>query len=222
MDYFKSNINFLRNRLGKTQDQLATDLGFSSRSRIAGYENGQSKPSFDDLMQIAAFFNVSLSDIVQTDLSKANQIGEPPITYQKNTSKNTQINPLPLIPIDAMAGFAAGDFSVSQIDIDTYVVPEFRNKADFLIRISGTSMSPKYYHGDIIACKKIPAITFFQWGKVYILDTVQGALCKRVMASEVAGHVKLVSENAAIYPAFDLNVKEIRSLAIVVGVIRIE
>jgi phage repressor protein C with HTH and peptisase S24 domain len=83
-------------------------------------------------------------------------------------------------------------------------------------------MSPKYFNGDVVACKIIPTKTFLQWGKVYIMDTVQGALCKRVMPSERKGWITLVSDNAEMYPKFEMEYKEIRSLAIVVGVIRLE
>jgi phage repressor protein C with HTH and peptisase S24 domain len=83
-------------------------------------------------------------------------------------------------------------------------------------------MSPKYYNGDVVACKIIPKETFIQWGKVYVMDTIQGALCKRLFPSEKGDdYIKVVSDNEK-YPAFDMPKKEIRALAIVIGVIRLE
>jgi repressor LexA len=146
--------------------------------------------------------------------NKSDTVNEPSLVYQEHKQF------LPLISIDAMAGYGVGELET--VNSERYIVPEFHNKADFMIRISGTSMNPKYFHGDIVACKKIPTQTFLQWGKVYVLDTEQGALCKRVMPSKIKGNIVCRSDNSELYPEFELNWKKVRSIAIVVGVIRLE
>lgn len=129
---------------------------------------------------------------------------------------------IPLIPIEAVAGAAKGDLTALAVDSENYVIPDFNNKADFLIRVSGNSMAPKYYNGDIVACKQIPTATFIQWGKVYVLDTLQGAICKRLFEGSKKDTVKVVSENTN-YPPFEISLKtDVRSISIVVGVIRVE
>jgi phage repressor protein C with HTH and peptisase S24 domain len=148
--------------------------------------------------------------------AKNNIISEPSIKYGK-TKKG-----LPLISIDAMAGLGKGDATALELDADYYNIPEFSKKADFLIRISGNSMYPKYANGDIVACKRIPTDTFIQWGKVYIMDTVQGALCKRVEQIDGGNELLLISDNSETYKPFKMHKKEIRSLAVVVGLIRLE
>lgn len=132
--------------------------------------------------------------------------------------------PLPLIPFEALAGLPAADNpGVSFADCEQYVVPDFAARgADFLIRVSGTSMIPTYHSGDLLACAMIKDILFFQWGKVYVIDSSQGVLVKRVRRTEREGHISLVSDNADQYPPFDFPVSDIRSLAIVAGVIRLE
>jgi len=129
---------------------------------------------------------------------------------------------IPLIPVNAMAGFGSGDMAVAYHDVEKFLIPEFKDRADFLIRITGTSMNPKYFNGDIVACKKVPTRTFLQWGKVYIMDTEQGAICKRVFASNTKGKIICRSENREAYPDFKLSWSDVRSLAIIVGVIRLE
>jgi repressor LexA len=129
---------------------------------------------------------------------------------------------IPLIPIDALAGWGAGDSQVMPYDVKHYHVPEFtEQKADFLIAVKGDSMEPRYHTGDIVACKKLPLDTFFQWNKVYVLDTVQGAMIKRVGKSAMEGHITCISENPD-YPPFDLALPDIHALAIVLGMIRME
>ena len=81
---------------------------------------------------------------------------------------------LPLIPLPAMAGFLKGAADIDPNEIEWYFVPAFRD-CQFLIRVKGESMSPRYLSGDIVACREVQDTgTFFQWGKTYVLDTDQG------------------------------------------------
>lgn len=130
-------------------------------------------------------------------------------------------NGIPLIPIDAMAGFMTGDFAgVMEYECERYSVPLFRG-AEFLISVKGSSMQPKYNSGDLVACVKIPLDTFFLWHKVYVIDTEQGVLIKRVERTPDDDYILLVSDNPA-YPPVELHKSYIRSLASVIGVIRLE
>lgn len=128
---------------------------------------------------------------------------------------------IPLIPSEAMGGVASGEISILELDCERYVIPMFKG-ADFLIPVKGSSMIPKYNSGDIVACKKVPMQDiFFQWNKVYVLDTNQGAIIKRVAKSEEKDCIKIVSENPN-YEPFDLHLSQIYSIAIVIGVVRQE
>ena len=129
---------------------------------------------------------------------------------------------IPLIPIDAIAGYGTGEMQIMDYDTERYVVPEFSElNVDYMIRVKGSSMYPKYNSGDLVACKKLPLDTFFQWNKVYVLDTIQGPMIKRIHQSDHKNAILCVSDNDK-YKPFDLNRSELNSLAIVVGVIRME
>ena len=106
---------------------------------------------------------------------------------------------------------------------ERYVIPEFENKgADFLIRVSGDSMMPLYYSGDLLACHKIADIRFFQWGTVYVLETSQGVIVKRVHESEAHDDCVLcVSENNTVHKPFLLPKDDIRSLSTIIGLVRL-
>lgn len=131
---------------------------------------------------------------------------------------------IPLIPIDAVAGFNGWDESgVKELDCDHYDVPDFAAAhADFLIRVSGSSMYPKYSSGDILACRKIDEITFIQWGKIYVIDSRQGAMVKRLFPIDGDSAMLLCKSDNPNYPPFELPKEEIRSISIVVGAIRLE
>ena len=128
---------------------------------------------------------------------------EMPLVTEENAvyKSNTGI---PLIPIDAMAGFGTGAVQVMHYDTSKYIVPEFSElNVDFMIRVKGSSMVPKYNSGDLVACKKL-VITdiFFQWNKVYVLDTEQGALIKRVKKGSRDNYILLISDNQNYDPIF--------------------
>jgi phage repressor protein C with HTH and peptisase S24 domain len=129
---------------------------------------------------------------------------------------------IPLIPIDAMAGWGSGDVQVMDYESKKYVIPEFTElNVDFMLRIKGSSMYPKYNSGDLVACKKLVLNDiFFQWNKVYVLDTDQGALIKRIKKGS-DNHLLIVSDNLS-YEPYELHLSKIHAIAIVLGVIRLE
>jgi len=131
---------------------------------------------------------------------------------------------IPLIPIEAVADFAGIDNAgIRYEDCERYFIPEFeRIGAEFVIRVSGSSMYPKYSNGDLLACRKIYDILFFQWGKVYVIDSSQGQLVKRIFENENSDFITLVSDNKEKYPPFPMPKSDIRSLHIVLGVVRLE
>ncbi len=127
---------------------------------------------------------------------------------------------IPLIPTYAMAGAFTGDLQVLECDCEHFIIPTFKG-ADFLIPVKGASMEPKYSSGDLVACKKMAIDTFFQWNKVYVLDTEQGPLIKRINEGSKKDTLLICSENPQ-YPPFELKRSLINNIALVVGVIRLE
>lgn len=128
---------------------------------------------------------------------------------------------IPLIPIEAMAGALTSEQTVLEYECERYVVPMFKG-ADFLIPVKGSSMYPKYSSGDIVACQRVPmSDLFFQWNKVYVIDTNQGALIKRIKPGSDKNHVLIVSDNEK-YDPFELPIASIYAVALVIGVIRLE
>lgn len=128
---------------------------------------------------------------------------------------------IPLIPISAMAGAFTSDEQVLECDCDRYVVPAFKG-ADYLIGVKGVSMHPRFSPGDIVACKRLHmSDLFFQWNKVYVLDTDQGPLIKKLKPGSDKDHVLVVSDNQE-YDPFELAINKIYHVALVIGVIRLE
>ena len=151
--------------------------------------------------------------MLKSDLVKKNDsVNEPRAEY------------IPLIPIEAIAGKANnGGIQILQKDIiDGYVIPEFTQRGvEYIIRVSGSSMYPKYSSGDLLGCKTVNDTSFFQWGKIYVLDTDQGPMVKRLFPTEKANVLECRSDNKD-YPPFPINRDSVYKITIVVGLLRLE
>lgn len=146
-------------------------------------------------------------------------VSEPTVNYSKEKEG------IPLLPIDAFAGISnetnyAVEFSTIK---ERYVIPLFSDKqVDFMISVRGSSMYPKYSSGDVVACKFIKDRIYIQWNKVYVIDTIsQGVMIKRLKKSATKKHITFRSDNSE-YDDFDVPESDIRNIALVVGVIRLE
>ena len=138
------------------------------------------------------------------------------------TRKEPDGNRLPLIPAQAFAGPGLPTYDDERVE-DFYAVSEFKN-SDFLIRVKGDSMVPKYNGGDIVACKKVDLnkLYFLQWNRAYVIYTEsQGIMIKRVQPSEKERCIKCVSDNPR-YAPFVVPVDDIIQIALVNGAITLD
>lgn len=188
--------------------------------------NGIQKWTIYDVKKICERFSVSREWLLDGTGGMFNETYRPvtkmlPSDFEEKPEEKPQYS-IPLIPTEAMAGFLSVDsVSIRESDIeDYYSIPAFR-KSDFCIRVKGDSMEPKYVSGDIIACTRVPLSgLWFQWGKVYVIDTRQGALVKHIERGSDDNHIMLVSDNQR-YKPFEIPTSEIFGVAIVDGLIRI-
>lgn len=77
---FAENLKFLRSKNGMEQLDLAKRLGRKSSSSISEWEKGKYTPKAGVLNDIARIFNVSLSELMSTDIANPeNTTSEPTI-----------------------------------------------------------------------------------------------------------------------------------------------
>lgn len=205
---------------------FSTAIGVSPSvvENIVGKRMG--KPSFEVLEKVCAIANINVNWLVKGEgemlLSSTStnniDINKPQETLNLPTNGNEGI---PLVPIEAIAGIFGGEQNVLLSECTRFFVPIF-SEADYLIPIKGDSMYPNYNSGDIVACKKTsPQSSFFQWGKVYVVDTEQGVLIKRLFEGESKHTIKLVSDNPN-YPPIEIPREEVYHIALVLGTLRTE
>lgn len=215
----------------------------TSEANIRNYRTGKSQPKIDFIVKLHSKLEINFDWLLEGFEGSEEQstLAEPIPVYSTSTkitapekTNNSKLSNhqakiekgfLPLIPIEAVAGFGKGDVQVSEFDIyDYYEVPIFAKRgAKFLIQVSGNSMYPKYSNGDLLACKPIQSLSFVQWGKPYVLDTEQGGIVKRLYQNQENQEVLIChSDNKEYYPAFEIPLTSIYSVAIVVGLMRSE
>jgi repressor LexA len=125
---------------------------------------------------------------------------------------------IPLIPLNEKGGVLSEEME-PESKCERYIIPAF-DGANFLFTVRGTSMLPAFRPGDIVACKSVPLKNlFFQWNNIYVMDTSQGVLVKRVKPGKDKKHILIVSDDNNYNP-FELSCSDITSIAMVVGVIR--
>lgn len=169
----------------KTQKDFANILGIN-RAALSAALNGNELYLTDNLMRkVEKFFD--------------DNFDEDGIKITKGT--------LPVIPTEAMAG-TLGEFaeSVQAYDCERMISPI--KGADYAIKVCGDSMSPEIPNGSQILIKKIYEEEFVEWGKIFCLDTRNGAVIKRIYPTGDQEVIECRSINPD-YPPFQINVKNI-------------
>lgn len=189
-----------------------------SNATVANMRKSLAQDKVENIARNYPQLNVAWLMTGEGEMLNVNPKAEEDAEPQQNTAT------LPLVPIAAVAGYNGLDeVGVTLAECPQYSVPDFfAVNAEFLIRVSGSSMYPKYSSGDILACRRIREITFLQWGKIYVIDSQQGMMVKRLFEIEGEPDLVLCKSDNENYPPFRLPKEEIRSLSIVVGAIRLE
>lgn len=124
----------------------------------------------------------------------------------------------PRIPVNASAGFLSGiatGVSLSDCELMPIIpgVPEYT----CTIVVHGDSMEPKYESGDELAIVPVRNRNSLQWGQVYVLDTIDGVLIKRIYDHKES--IRCVSFNPE-YPDSFVEKSDINSIWRVVALLR--
>lgn len=67
-DFLKNNLKFLRKKFKYTQSDISSKLNIS-RSTFSNYEQGQSEPDIETVINICKIFNCSIDEFLTVDLS---------------------------------------------------------------------------------------------------------------------------------------------------------
>jgi transcriptional regulator with XRE-family HTH domain len=107
MSLFSKNLRFLRKKGNQNQDEIS-NLFNKRANTIGNWENQKSEPSLAELMKLGEYFNVSVQDLLLTDLEVQPIYQSPGISAPASTAEKVKSYPLGE-PISSIASEASPD-----------------------------------------------------------------------------------------------------------------
>ena len=201
-----SRLEQAREHIGKSYNAISKELNLKTPQVFYDIKAGKSSVSYELARVIQDKFLISSAWLLtgEGEMLRGNEAEGVVVAGRKSED---EVSLVPLLPIAAQGG-SLNDFVVSVKENDCeWVVSPIRG-ADFAMPVAGDSMAPEYPAGSQIFIKKINERAFIDWGKVYVLDTCNGSVIKRVFPSDNAEKVKCVSINPE-YPPFEVSYEDI-------------
>lgn len=140
-------VRLLREQKGMTQEELATQLGYKSKSSVTHIERGRDIPR-SMVVKLADILNTTPAYLMGWDEKKDNS----EITGISILDSNN-ICMIPLFE-SVSAGFGAYADSTRIGFIPMYIETEYDAENMLAIKVTGDSMYPKIEDGDIVVVRK--------------------------------------------------------------------
>lgn len=194
-----------------TQKKFAESID-SAQSTISSLFKRGSIPSAQLVEKIANAFPRINRDWLLTGegdmLKPDNDIKE----EDKEYSPCEDVTYVPLVPVASKGGnIDEYTSSIKLSDCEKILSPT--PNAEIAITIRGDSMFPKYPNGTIAFIKEIDADLFIEWGRVYVLNTVNGSVTKVLTPSKKKGYIRCESLNPdKKFAPFDVPMKSIKGI----------
>ncbi|HOZ87810.1 MAG TPA: LexA family transcriptional regulator [Bacteroidia bacterium] len=213
MSKISSNIRFLRQLKGLSQEQLADDLKIT-RSRVGGYEEARNEPPIDLLIRLSEYFHIAIDALVRGDLKKTNldglmKIGKNRILFPilLDSDGNDMVE---LVPMKASAGYTRGyadpDYIEKLPQMKLPFLPTGKHRA---FPIKGDSMPP-IREGSFVIAKYLEKFDEVKFGQTYVIVTKEDGLSyKRIMSySKKEAAFDLHSDNK-LYAPFKVKAEDV-------------
>ncbi|MBQ9532432.1 MAG: LexA family transcriptional regulator [Prevotella sp.] len=162
----KDRIKKLADAKGMSVAELQAAIGKSN-----AYFQNTARPSAKVLQAIKAKFPDVNTDWILT--------GNGSMLTSGRESERTEVNQIPLLPISAQGGRLT-DFEEQVRDYDCEMIISPIRDAQLALSVTGDSMSPEYPSGCRVLVRKINERAFIEWGRTYVLDTVNGTVIKNI------------------------------------------
>jgi len=173
--YLKSN--------GLTMQDMADRLGVSQQAVSGAIRRGI---GVNTAKKWADTFGFSVEFLTT---GSGQLMAETPTTFSQQ-----EPHTVPLLPIFAQAGSLTGwSEGVEEVKCERVISPV--NDVDMAVHIYGESMYPDIQNGSVVYVRRINPRAFIEWGRAYILDTVNGPLLKYLTPGSDEEHIRCVSAN---------------------------
>ena len=118
---------------------------------------------------------------------------------------------VPIFPFSVRGGASLNDISEGLTDAECERITSPIRGAELAMEVVGDSMAPAFPAGARVLLKKVPDDSFITWGEVFVLDTVNGQVLKRILPTDDDRVWELRSDNPA-YPPFRIRTEQVRSV----------
>ena len=209
---------------GMTQTEIAKELD-TRQALVSKWFTGERLPSDEMIKRIRDLVGKDISERVNEEkLKSRHRRGtiatsvthkKPLLDEDRLMDSIRQSSLRPRIELSAIAGKPA-EYTEDSFELQPVVplLPAY----DFTIKVNGDSMQQEYQSGDEVACLKVEKGEFTQWGRVFVINSSQGAFIKRLYRGTYG--YRCVSDNPK-YPEFEIPEDEVYSISLVVGLLRI-
>ena len=202
MNFFDEFLS--ANKLKKVE--VAEYLGVT-KSTITSLSNGTLKASQTVLDKLKAHPEWDTSMV--PDVASA----------KRPTSPNCKVKLIGVLPQSAAAGYLTENNGVDIVRANEFIsfIDFVERSADFAIRVDGDSMYPRYNSGEVLACRILQDRNLFDFGRVYVLNTRNGCVVKKVLPSGGDPDKVLCHSENPLYPDYEISKSDILGVAVVVG-----
>lgn len=118
-------------------------------------------------------------------------------------------NTVPLFPFSVRAGASLNDISEGMTDAQCERITSPVRGAELATEVVGDSMAPAFPAGARVLLARVRDT--IAWGEVYVLDTTDGQMLKRIMPTDSEDVWELRSDNPA-YPPFRIRTRCVRGV----------
>jgi transcriptional regulator with XRE-family HTH domain len=224
--YFNSNLKFLRKRMGRTQDDVASALGMK-RSTLSGYENGIAQPGIEALVSFSKYFSIAIDTLVRVELEKLpesqlRQLEQGFDIYIRGSNLRVLATTvgadnnenIELVSEKAKAGYKTGFADPEYISIlPTFRLPFLSKQKKYrTFQVSGDSMLP------IPDKAWVTGVYLQDWHAIRdrdacIILTVEEGIVFKVVENKIKSDGKLILHSLnPSYEPYDMPVTEIREV----------
>lgn len=182
------------------------------------------KDAYDKCLETGIVRNQSefaaLLDISRTTLSSAMN-GSPKHLTDSLVSKAVRVaneldkrlqspdHTVPIFPFSVRGGASLNDISEGLAELEMERITSPVRGAELATEVVGDSMAPGFPAGARVLLKKVQAT--IAWGEVYVLDTADGQMLKRILPTDADDVWELRSDNPA-YPPFRIRTEHVRGV----------
>ena len=167
---FKSLIGDIKYKYALTQAQIAERLGIT-------------RPYISEIINGRAPFSDALREKIEETFPLDKMLEE----------KSKEPNTVPMLPIFAQAGSLTGwSEGIEEAKCERVISPV--KDIDMAVHIYGESMYPDIPNGSVVYVRRVSG-RIIDWGRAYILDTVDGPVLKYLTPGADDEHIRCQSAN---------------------------